>query len=77
MQTKRSTSEVRGGGLHLETGLNPPVKYFTDHFKAVLFCGSFVLFLSCVYFAFKRFCLLMPCGHLLGMADLFALVCDV
>ena len=27
------------------------------------FCGSFMLFLSCVWFAFMRVCLLMPCGH--------------
>ena len=30
------------------------------------FCGSFMLFLSCVCYAFVRVCLLMPCGHLLG-----------
>ena len=30
------------------------------------FCGSFMLFLSCVCYDFERVCLLMPCGHLLG-----------
>ena len=30
------------------------------------FCGSFVLFLSCVCYAFVRVCLYVPCGHLLG-----------
>ena len=30
------------------------------------FCRSFMLFLSCVCYAFVRVCLLMPCGHLLG-----------
>ena len=38
--------------------LTDPRRYF--------FCGSFMLFLSCVCYAFVRFCLLMPCGHLLG-----------
>ena len=28
------------------------------------FCGSFMLFLSCVCYAFVRVCLLLPCGHL-------------
>ena len=30
------------------------------------FCGSFMLVLSCMCYAFLRVCLLMPCGHLLG-----------
>ena len=30
------------------------------------FCGSFMFFLSCVYCAFLRVCLFVPCGHLLG-----------
>ena len=30
--------------MHCFTGLSPPVKYFTDHSKAVLFCGSFMFF---------------------------------
>ena len=34
--------------------------------KRYLFCGSFMLFLSCVCYAFVRVCLLMSCGHLLG-----------
>ena len=33
--------------------------------KRYFFCGSFMLFLSCVCNAFVRFCLLMPCCHLL------------
>ena len=41
------------------------------------FCGSFVLFLLCVYYAFMCICLFLPCGHLLGGAGLLALVCDV
>ena len=41
------------------------------------FCGSFMLFLSCLCCAFVCVCLLMPCGQLLGRADLLALVCDV
>ena len=38
--------------------LTVPRRYF--------FCGSFMLFLSCVCNTFVRVCLLMPCGHLLG-----------
>ena len=38
----------------------------TDRSKAVLPFGSFVLFLSCVSYAFMHVCLLMPCGLLLG-----------
>ena len=38
--------------------LTVPRRYF--------FCGSFMLFLSCVCCAFLRVCLLLPCGHLLG-----------
>ena len=41
------------------------------------FCRSFMLFLSCFCYDFVRLCLLVPCGHLLGRADLLALVCDV
>ena len=38
------------------------------------------VFLSCicyVYYAFVRVGLYVPCGHLLGKADLLALVCGV
>ena len=35
-------------------------------FFSVLFC-----------YAFMHVCLLMPCGHLMGKADLLALACDV
>ena len=48
------------------TGLSPPVKYFTDRSKAVLLCGSFMFFLSCVCNIFVHVCLFVPCGHLLG-----------
>ena len=48
-----------------ETGLSPPVKYFTDRSKGVLllwiFCVIYVLCLS-----FFRVCSLLPCGHLKG-----------
>ena len=50
-----------------ETGLSPPVKYFTDRSKAVLLLWIFyVFFLSCVCCAFVRVCLFVPYGHLLG-----------
>ena len=42
----------------LLTEMTVPRRYF--------FCGSFILFLSCVCYAFVRVCSLMPCGHLLG-----------
>ena len=52
------------------------VKYFTDRSKAVLFCGSFVLFMPCVCHAFVsvHFCLVVTCWE---RADLLALVYDV
>ena len=55
-------------GWRRETGLNPPVKYFTDRSKAVRFLWIFhvVFFLSCFCYAFVRVCLYVPCGHLLG-----------
>ena len=51
-----------------ETGLSPPVKYFTDRSKAVLLLWIFhvFFFLSCVCYAFVCVCLFVPCGHLLG-----------
>ena len=52
----RSTSEYSGRGWPRKTGLSPPVKYFTDRSKAVLFCGSFMFFLSCVCYGFVRIC---------------------
>ena len=59
-----------------ETGLSPPVKYFTDLSKAILFlwiiCVMYVLCLACF-----RVCSLLPCSHLKGRADLLAFVCDV
>ena len=48
-----------------QTGLSPPVKYFTDRSKVVLLlwiiCVVYVLCLS-----FFRVCSLLPCGYLLG-----------
>ena len=41
------------------------------------FCGSFMLFLSCLCYAFVCVGLLMHCSHLLGKGYLLALVCDV
>ena len=46
--------------------------------KAVLLMWIFyVFFLFFVSYTFVRVCLNVPCGHLLGMADFLALVCDV
>ena len=33
-----------------------------------------MFFLSCVCYAFVSVCLYVPCGHLLGRADILALV---
>ena len=61
-----------------ETGLSPPVKYFTDSSKAALLLWIFyVFFLSCVCYALEGIFLYVPCGHLLGKADLLVLVCGV
>ena len=48
------------------TGLSPPVKYFTDRSKAVLLLWTFMFFLACVCYAFVRVRLYVPCCHLLG-----------
>ena len=62
-----STSEFRVRLARRKTGLSPPVKYFTDRSKAVLLLWIFYGgFLSCVYYAFVRVYLYVPCGHLLG-----------
>ena len=53
-----------GSGWRRETGLSPLIKYSTDHSKAVLFCGSFVIFMSCVLCFLV--CTLLTCGDLLG-----------
>ena len=64
--TKWSTSQLRARLVPLNR-FKPSSKIFLltvrrGHF----FCGSFMLFLSCVCCAFVRVCLLSPCGHLLG-----------
>ena len=49
-----------------ETGFKPSSKIILLTIpRWYFFCGSFMLFLSCVCFAFARACLLMSCGHLL------------
>ena len=53
--------------MKFETGLSPPVNYFTDRSKAVLLLSIFYVFdLSCVWYVFVRVCLYVLCGHLLG-----------
>ena len=57
----------QGWGWRRETGISPPVKYFTDRSKAVLLLWIFYVFvLSCVCYAFVSVCLYVLCGHLLG-----------
>ena len=62
-----STSELRVRLARCETGLSPPVKYFTDRSGAVLLLWIFYVFvLSCVCYVFVHVCLYVLCGHLLG-----------
>ena len=72
-----STSESRVR-LARETGLSPPVKYFTDRSKAVLLLWIFYVFvLSCVCYvlcASVYMCFVVTCWE---RADLLALVCGV
>ena len=72
-----STSELRVRLVHRLTGLSTPVKYFYWPFQrgASLWIIYVISVLFC--YTFMHFCLLMPCGHLLGRADLLAFVCDV
>ena len=63
---------------NIETGLSPPVKYFTDHSKAVLLLWIFYDFF-CLVFALSLcasvyMCLVVTCWE---RADLLALVCGV
>ena len=58
MSSSISELKVR---LARETGLSPPVKWFTDRSKAVLLLWIFyVFFLSCVCYAFVCVCLFVP-----------------
>ena len=62
---------------HRETGLSPPVKCFTDHFKAVLLLWIIYVFLSCVFMPLcvsVYLCLVVTCWE---RADLLALLCGV
>ena len=68
----------QGWGWRRETGLSPPVKYFTDRSKAVLLLWIFYVFvLSCVCYVLcpsVYMCFLVTCWE---RADLLALVCGV
>ena len=56
-----------GWGWRRLTGLNHPVKYFTDRSKVVLLLWIFYVFvLSCVCYVFVRVFLYVFIGHLLG-----------
>ena len=61
-----------------ETGLSPPVKYFTDLSRQYFFCGSFMFF-SVLCFAMSLcasvyMCYVVTCWE---RAELLALVCGV
>ena len=65
----------QGQGWRRETGLSPPVKYFTDRSKAVLLVWIFYVFL-CLVFAMLlcasvNMCFVVNCWE---RADLLALV---
>ena len=68
----------QGWGWRRETGLSPPVKYFTDRSKAVLLLWIFYVFvLSCVCYVLCTsfyMCFVVTCWE---RADLLALVCGV
>ena len=61
--------------MRRETGLNLPVKCFTDCSKAVLLLWNICVFMSCVShtFASVHYCLVVSC---LERADLLVLVGD-
>ena len=58
--TIRNTYVVKQLEISRETCLSPPVKCFTDRTKAVLLLWIIHVFLSCVCYAFVRFCLFVP-----------------
>ena len=66
----------KGQGWHCETGLSPPVKYFTDHSKEVLLL--WIMCCLCLMFVTLslsvHYCLVVTCWE---WADLLALVCEV
>ena len=57
---------IKGEVGAVKLAFSPPVKYFTDRSKAVLFLWIFYVFLSCVCYDFVRVCLFVPIGHPLG-----------
>ena len=62
-----STSELKMRLTRSETGLSPPVKYFTDRSKAALLLWIFYVFFSVLrLLCLVYVCLNVPCGHLLG-----------
>ena len=66
LNARQNYSICNIGFIGHETGLSPPVKYFTDRSKAVLLLWIIYVFLSCVCYAFMCVYAFMPCGHLLG-----------
>ena len=63
----------KGRSWRRETGLSPPVNYFTDCSKAVLLLWIICVFVSCVSHAFASVhcCLVVTCWE---RADLLALI---
>ena len=54
-------------GWRRETGLSPPVKYFYWRFQGGTSFVDHLCYFCLVFVMLSRICLLMPCGHLLGM----------
>ena len=58
---------ISGGEVGAVNRFKPSSKKFLlTVTRLYLFCGSFMLILVYVCYAFVRICLLLPCGHLLG-----------
>ena len=53
---------VKSQRVSFQTKSGHPALYV----RGGIFCGSFMLFLSCVCYVFVRVCLYVLCGHLLG-----------
>ena len=70
-------SELRVKLARRETGLSPPVKYFTDRSKAALLLWIFHFFLSCGCYAFVRVCFMCLVVTCWERTDLLALVYGV
>ena len=65
-----------GWGWRLETGLGPPIKYFSDRSKAILLLPIICVIYVCLFHAFASVdcCLVVTFWK---RAGLLALICDI